>query len=200
VRCRFEHDDGEFGLDGVLYYLGTAGGTRPYENPHGGDSGVKATMSSEHPGEGASDPKRFAQHDHRGDVCNCTNNKPNDWMAVDLGETHLLAPDHYALQADSFSDGNRKLRHWVLEASVDGKKWEVLRKHDNDKSCDKAMGVATWALDADVVGGRSFRHFRIRQTGYNSGNTGTGCRGNNLLHCAGIELYGTLRRAGANRQ
>ncbi len=37
----------------------------------------------------------------------------------------------------------------------------------------------------DTVGGRSFRHFRVRQTGKNAG-------GDDELCCAGIELYGLL--------
>ena len=47
------------------------------------------------------------------------------------------------------------------------------------------MAVAAWALDGAAVGGRSFRHFRVRQTGKNAG-------GNDQLLCAGIELYGRL--------
>jgi hypothetical protein len=38
------------------------------------------------------------------------------------------------------------------------------------------------------VQGRGFRHFRIVQTGPNLG-------GNNVLVCAGIELYGVLETA-----
>ena len=47
------------------------------------------------------------------------------------------------------------------------------------------MAVAAWALDGAAVGGRSFRHFRVRQTGENA-------NGFDSLHCAGIELYGRL--------
>ena len=45
--------------------------------------------------------------------------------------------------------------------------------------------VAAWALDGAAVGGRSFRHFRVRQTGKNAYDS-------DGLHCAGIELYGRL--------
>jgi hypothetical protein len=47
------------------------------------------------------------------------------------------------------------------------------------------MGVAAWALDGAAVGGRAFRHFRVRQTGKNSGIQ-------DRLRCTGIELYGRL--------
>ena len=173
---------------GVLHWFGTQGGTRAYANPHGGASGVEASMSSVWSGE----PKHFVQHDHGGGVGNYTDNKPNSWMAVYIGPAHLLEPDHYALRADYHDDGVYKLRHWVLEASVDGAAWEVLREHRDDRSCDKKMGVAAWALDAGVVRGRAFRHFRIRQTGKNS-EADTG--GGDYLCCSGIELYGRLRAA-----
>ena len=47
------------------------------------------------------------------------------------------------------------------------------------------MAVAAWALDGAAVGGRSFRHFRVRQTGKDA-------YGDDYLCCAGIELYGRL--------
>jgi hypothetical protein len=115
-------------------------------------------------------------------VNNYTANTPDSWMAVDLGAAHLLVPDHYALRTDAQS---HKLRHWVLEGSADGAAWSVLRAHANDSSLTGAMGVAAWALDGVAVGGRAFRHFRVRQTGKNS-------QSNDYLMCAGIELYGRL--------
>jgi len=125
------------------------------------------------------------EHDHGGDVYNFTANTPDSWMAVDLGAAHRLVPDHYALRAGKHVDGTHKLRHWVLEGSADGAAWSVLRAHADDSSCNRKMGVAAWALDGAAVGGRAFRHFRVRQTGKNSNN-------NDWLHCAGIELYGRL--------
>ena len=53
------------------------------------------------------------------------------------------------------------------------------------RSCNTNMGVAAWALEAATVGGRAFRHFRIRQTGKNSSD-------HDHLMCTGIELYGRL--------
>ena len=44
---------------------------------------------------------------------------------------------------------------------------------------------ASWWLDTALVQGRGFRHFRVLQTGPNMAN-------NNVLACAGIELYGML--------
>ena len=171
-----------FDTNGVLFHLGTAGGTRAYQNPHNAGA-VVASMSSISDG----DPSRFVEHTHASPVYNFTIDVADSWMAVDLKAARLV-PNHYALRSDAQS-GNNKLRHWRLEASNDGQAWTILRAHSSDASLrDEAMSVAAWPLDAAAVAGRSFRHFRIVQTGANSS-------GANYLLCAGIELYGVLTDA-----
>jgi hypothetical protein len=136
--------------------------------------------------------KFFVQHDYGQGVnrYSCTKGEPGSWMAVYLGPKRCLVADYYALRADCCRNGIQKLRHWVLEASVDGADpWVVLREHKGDDSCDKAMGVAAWRLEEGTVRGRAFRSFRIRQTGKNSGGNGYS---EDYLNCTGIELYGRL--------
>jgi serine/threonine-protein kinase len=183
IHCFLCAEDGVFDEEGVVRWIATKGGTQPYVNPDGGDSGTKASMSTVAAGE----PKHVVQHDHSGDVANCTDDKPDSWMAVDLGD-NLLVPSHYALRADCKADGASKLRHWVLEGSRDGRVWVVLREHVDDRSCDQKMGVMAWPLEARVVDGRAFCHFRIRQAGKNSS-------GGDELACSGMELYGRLTNA-----
>jgi len=178
----FERAEGDaFDERGVLFHLGTKGGTQPYANPHGGDSGVVASMSSV--GGNSSDPKRLTEHRHGSAVLNYTIDSPGQWAAVDLGASHRLVLDHYALRADENSGYH--MLSWILEASNDADTWQPLREHKNDASLAGSMAVAAWALDGAAVGGRSFRHFRVRQTGKNA-------FGKDDLHCAGIELYGRL--------
>jgi hypothetical protein len=180
---RFERAEGDaFDERGVLFHLGTKGGTQPYANPHGGDSGVVASMSSVNGNYGC-DPKRLTEHRHGSAVNNFTEDKPGSWVAVDLGASHRLVLDHYALRHDALS--SHQLRSWTLEASNDAHTWQPLREHKNDASLAGSMAVAAWALDGAAVGGRSFRHFRVRQTGKNA-------NGDDYLDCAGIELYGRL--------
>ena len=116
-------------------------------------------------------------------MSNFTENKPGQWAAVDLGASHRLVLDHYALRHDDNSGYH--MLSWTLEGSNDADTWQPLREHKNDASLAASMAVAAWALDGAAVGGRSFRHFRVRQTGKNAG-------GDDALHCAGIELYGRL--------
>jgi ubiquitin len=156
---------------------------------------------------------------------NQTDNKPASWMAVDLGEGVTLYPERYCLRTDS--EGTSAPRHWQLQGSCDGVTWAVLRRHADEtwptngmlmapnagqgggrgrKGFRKGVGrgrkgvrmggggtvlvEASWWLDTALVQGRGFRHFRVLQTGPNMAN-------NNVLACAGIELYGVLETAGA---
>ena len=168
----------------MLFHLGTAGGTRAYQNPHAAGA-VVASMSSI--GGDHGDPPRFVEHTHASPVHNFTTNVADSWMAVDLKAARLV-PSHYALRSDQYIS-HYKLRSWRLEASNDGQAWTILRAHSSDASLgDAPMSVAAWPLDAAAVAGRSFRHFRIVQTGPNSSNI-------NHLMCAGIELYGVLTDA-----
>jgi hypothetical protein len=183
-NCRFAKAEGDaFDDQGALYHIGTKGGTQPYANPYGAGS-VLASMSSV--GKSGSNPKRLTEHRHGSYVHNYTHDKPGQWVAVDLGASHRLVADHYALRHDN--GGGQHLRSWIMEGSDDGRTWQPLREHANDESLGAGrsnMAVAAWALDGAAVGGRSFRHFRVRQTGKNANDSDALC-------CAGIELYGRL--------
>ena len=173
---------------GVLYWLGSGGGTRAYTNPHKAGN-VVAKMSSRWNG---SSPEWFVDHkgpDQRGKVINgITNPDPGGaWMSVDLGEGRQLLPNHYALRHLNRA-AHHLLRSWCLEASNDEQEWTVLREHKNDSSLkDPYRSVAAWALQTE----RAFRHFRIRITG----KTNTG---DLYCCCSGIEFYGELRQTGAS--
>lgn len=67
------------------------------------------------------------------------------------------------------------LRNWTLQGSNDGKNWSVLKRHVNDASLNAGYGSASWPI-TDCT--KSYRHFRILQTGKNS-------NGNNFLCIAG---------------
>ena len=104
---------------------------------------------------------------------------------------------HYCLR-HGYSDDRFRLRHWDLEGSLDGRAWTTLRSHRDDRSLpddpsaeawpDANLSTAAWAVEG---GKGAFAHFRIRQTGENSGYSNS--RGNDQLLCAGIELYGVLQ-------
>jgi hypothetical protein len=114
---------------------------------------------------------------------NYTSCLEGSWVEVRLPPGRSLVPTHYALRHGE-SDSTR-LRHWELRGSSDGKEWEVLKKHNDDRSLpDGAFGVAHWPLDTT----KAFSHFRVHQTGTNWSSYGD----NYHLCCAGIELFGQL--------
>lgn len=185
IECCFSS---AFDTNGVLYHIATDGGTRPYANPHASGK-VQASWSSCWNGE----IKSFVQHSHAQPMYCYTKDKPNSWMAVDLGEGRSLLPNYYCLRADLHGTDKFKLRNWELQGSDDGAAWVTLRTHANDSALKGSMGTAAWPVEgAD----RAYRHFRILQTGPNSQGPNSSYFHN--LICSGIELYGRLRGARAS--
>ena len=167
---------------GALHWLGTEGGTREYQNPQATEA-VAVTASSEG-GSNYAAP-RFVQHRPDGET-NRTLDQPNSWMALAFGGGAKIDVAHYCLRHGDYAYGYLRLRHWDLEASLDGRAWTTLRSHRDDQSLpDAGFSTAAWAVEG---GKGAFSHFRIRQTGKNS-------YGDDKLCCAGIELYGVLHPA-----
>ena len=171
-----------FDTNGVLYHIGTAGGTLFYQNPHtAGD--VVVSWS----GVGGGSVDHFVQHRHASPVASYTNNVVNSWMQVDLGPDRSLRPTHYCLRHDA-TNGHAPM-NWRLEGSNDGTNWTTLSNHTNDQSMlqNQCMSEANFTL-ANV--NERYRWFRIFQHGPNASRRESE---NNHLMCAGIELYGDLR-------
>jgi len=165
---------------GVLYYIGTAGGSRAYVNPcESGD--VVVEWSSICNGKVAN----FAQHTYSGKWA-CTKNEPNSWMMLDLGARRSLFLTAYSLR-HGYKNNTVCLRNWELQGrkpAVDGAEggWVVLKAHVNDVSLTQGDCSVSWELN---LGQQAFRYFRIKSTGPDSS-------GNNFVMCCGIELFGTI--------
>jgi len=168
---------------GVLYDIGTAGGSRPYVNPSkSGDVVVKWSSVSDNSREAL-----FVQHtlEEYGKL-SYTNSEDGAWMMVDLGAGRSLIPTAYSLR-HGLNGPQYALRNWELqgqgEAALIGTQecWVVLKAHVNDTSLTDANVPVSWVLDAED----SFRYFRIKATGPNS-------TADYAVHCAGIELFGNL--------
>lgn len=177
----FQYSNTPFDTNGVLYWIGTEGGTKPYTNPHTSGE-VKASTTS----DVYVTLSCFVQHQHDGQQI-FTDNEPGTWMSVDLGEGRSLVPNYYCLRNGSINSSyNGSMRNWWLQGSNDGKHWDTLRSHTNDTSLkDQSFSVAAWPVLQDTSA--AYRHFRILQTGKNAS-------GQNDLTCSGIELYGALQQ------
>ena len=181
VPLRYHHD-----LDtcGLFYYLGTKGGSQPWQNPCTARL-VSITCS----GLATNPPSVPASSLAGRELVRCvTIAKPDQWFCIDL-QSHALQPSHYMLQHYSAFD-TEALRHWKLEGSQDAMQWDVLSLHVNDTSLQKKGQPHTWPIPHNPhTQGKFYRFFRIHQTGPNSNN-------NHYLALSGVELYGWLQLGG----
>jgi len=167
-----------FDNGGVLYHIGTEGGTSAWVNPH--DAGrVVASWSGDNTGAAKNivngpGPEHFMK--------NYTADVANSWVAVDLGATRSLVVEHYALRHSK--DNGHELRNWELQGAPapDGP-WTTLRRHDNDQTIVRNNNVqaAAWPVE----GAAAFRAFRIHNHGKDNNNY-------DYLMCSGIEFWGVL--------
>ena len=164
--------------NGVIYHLATAGGTRPWTNPH--DAGVvEVAFNAVHNGPVA----RFVANKVpvKGETCN-TFNDPGSWMSVSLNGKRVI-PIGYILSTSSHGmGGTHLLRWWRLEGSLDNTTWTTLREHNNDTTLAQATPTGYWAVDAATS---AYSYFRILQTGKNSSNS-------DPLMASSFEIYGEL--------
>ena len=102
---------------------------------------------------------------------------------VDLTDKYTLYLTHYTL-GHGRDRSMTVLLNWLLEGSLDGRKWVILRIHKDDRGLKdhRPYCTCTWAIEGNS---NAFRYFRILQTGYNSSR-------NFGIFLSGIELYGVL--------
>ena len=184
VPLRYHHD---MDTNGLFYYLGSRGGTQPWQNPC-----TARAMSISCSALATNPPSAPCSALVNREVVRCvTLAKPDMWFCIDL-HGNALQPSHYTLQHYSSFD-TEALRHWKLEGSLDGVQWDVLSVHVNDAALQRKGQSYTWQLQSALqTPPRFFRFFRIHQTGLNSNN-------NHYLALSGVEFYGWLQLGGAMR-
>jgi hypothetical protein len=168
---------------GLFYWLGTARGTRAWQNPH--DSGaVCVTLSS----IGAGSVNRLVAHvapQANDKYYLITSNQPNSWMAVALRDGVRVRPTGYVVSTDGCrAYSNYLLRNWQLQGSVDGQTWTTLRAHTNDGTLTQETMSAYWPIEG-VAADAYYAHVRLLQTGKNSSN-------HDDVMVASLEVYGDV--------
>eukprot|EP01084_Bolivina_argentea_P223891 378710_1 len=163
--------------NGVLYYIGTCGGTSEWVNP-ASQNWIFTDASSL-----MSDSASCDVICGRETVRCVTKAVPDSWMKIELINLFVV-PTYYSLRHYNSWD-TETLRNWVLEASFDGDFWRILKRHINDESLKGKGCVATWRLNAK---GAKYRYFRIKQTALNS-------NGHYYLACSGFEIYGEIYKS-----
>ena len=180
----------DFDHNGALYYLGTQGLTKKYENPHKLKL-IKAFGSSLLSGN-------FSDFVGRKFTNLSTENEENSFFGVDLGPERYLVPSSYSIK-NRDSDTN-VLLCWNFQGSNDKINFEILDKRIfmsetdeklNDKTrkyrhmLKKPKTTSTWGISKSIRDKfpNGFRYFLLKQIGKNSSK-------NYNLAISGFEIYG----------
>ncbi|RVE51966.1 hypothetical protein evm_003432 [Chilo suppressalis] len=173
ITFTYDHD---FDENGVLYFIGSNGGTCEWVNP--GAHGLVSVWSSDGkqlPYGRAEDalsrsPEPLNVH---------TNDDRRAFIALDLG-LHIV-PSAYTLR-HARGYGRSALRNWLFQMSMDGVTWSTLLAHSDEQALQEPGSTATWRLRADAA----YRYLRIQQNGKNASGQ------SHYLSLSGLELYGKV--------
>ncbi|XP_054154199.1 E3 ubiquitin-protein ligase HECTD1-like [Oppia nitens] len=180
TRIRFTHER-DFDTNGVIYWIGTNGGTvSEWVNP--AHVGLVVVTSS----EGKNLPYGRLEDilNRDSSALNChTNDDKKAWFAVDLGL--WLIPSAYTLR-HARGYGRSALRNWLFQTSKDGVNWITLYTHIDDCSLNEPGSTATWNLTVPSDEKQGYRYIRVQQTGKNASSQ------THYLSLSGFEIYGTV--------
>ncbi|CAG9785575.1 unnamed protein product [Diatraea saccharalis] len=173
ITFTYDHD---FDENGVIYFIGSNGGTCEWVNP--GAHGLVSVWSSDGrqlPYGRAEDilsrsPEPLNVH---------TNDDRRAFIALDLG-LHIV-PSAYTLR-HARGYGQSALRNWLFQMSMDGVTWSTLLAHSDEQALQEPGSTATWRLRVDAP----YRYLRIQQNGKNASGQ------SHYLSLSGLELYGKV--------
>eukprot|EP00049_Salpingoeca_infusionum_P023060 m.10178 g.10178 ORF g.10178 m.10178 type:complete len:2070 (+) comp5531_c0_seq1:203-6412(+) len=177
VECVHASD---FDENGVLYWLGSNGGTRRWTNPSSANLIFITTRDERSLPYGS--VHNMVQRSSRPANCH-TRDRSDSWVEMDLGV--CVKPTAYTIRhARGYS--NSALRSWDFLGSNDGEKWTVLKEHRDDTALNEPGSTNTWQLEYE---GEPFQMFRIAIKGPTSGGS------SHYISLSGFELYGTVTTA-----
>lgn len=175
--------------DGIIGWLGTAGGMTPFRNPGATASAPAAgtladalvpqyvACNQSSTIDSPRGPEKALDHSlDTNNGCSHTGNDTNAWWSVDFRD-RTVQPT--ALAIVGRSSGGHHPRNFKLQGSNNGSAWTDLLTVTNEGPND-----GTW-YSHGVVGAAAYRYLRIYQTGANS--TGAG-----YLVMGDVELWGTV--------
>lgn len=162
-------------LEGVVAYL-----TNEY-----GQTSFDVVASSVYGGAQEYDAKNVAELGTKSVYCSAP--EPNSWIGYDFKDKGIV-PTSYTVKSNGGLAGADHLKAWVAEVSDDMKSWtEIDRQDGNDLNCKYAVQN----FRVSHVPTKSFRFFRIRQTGPNH-------RGQFYIILTSLEVFGTLTGTGTD--
>jgi hypothetical protein len=107
---------------------------------------------------------------------------PNNWICYDFKDRRIV-PTDYAIRS-AWVEGQAtgsNLRNWVVETSMDDRRWIVIDHQQNSSELNGSMKAATFKVQKRV----QCRFIRLT-------NIGATARGDNYLHLSAWEIFGTL--------
>eukprot|EP00658_Telonema_sp_P-2_P007581 TRINITY_DN12835_c0_g11_i1.p1 TRINITY_DN12835_c0_g11~~TRINITY_DN12835_c0_g11_i1.p1 ORF type:complete len:250 (+),score=60.50 TRINITY_DN12835_c0_g11_i1:61-810(+) len=116
-----------------------------------------------------------------------TADDPSPWIQVSFQVGVSVYPDHYVLGGCDVGHRDDMMRSWMLEGSMDGSDWEVLRQHQNEEcfvDADRFRGPKGWQCFSLPPRG-PFRHFRVT-------HTGTTANGGHEMLVSAFEVFGHI--------
>jgi hypothetical protein len=137
---------------GVLHWLGTGRGTRPWANPAevppgGGAAPVRVTSTMlQNSGPASNFASRAAQYVNNSGSCSVAQGSQH--VLIEFLGGVRVAPTHYSLR---FGNHCSHPSYWRLEACEDasaagGENWALLREHTADTTLQQNGNVAAWPV------------------------------------------------------
>eukprot|EP00667_Euglena_gracilis_P027251 EG_transcript_33507 len=160
---------------GLLYHLGTAGGTRPWRNPMLMGE-VLVTASSVRQGQ----LYQVVDADFTNQIF-FTWPQQDSYVQISF-KNYIIRPVAYVM-AHRFRMNKFYMRNWVFEGSVDGYRWDTLRTHINDETLNPWVERGGWAVE----GAAWYAYFRVRML------PGGNDQGTQALVISCFEVFGDMQ-------
>lgn len=159
---------------GFLYWLGTAKGTSPWENPNSAGY-IVVSQSSAYSG-GNNQPGLLCNR--QADNAAATADTANSYFDFDF-KNNEIKPNHYCLRGREYYANHP--RNWKLLWSQDGETWDELDNQTNNPTITQGV----W-FDGAITATQFYKRCRLQMTGPDS-------NGSQILSLAEVEFYGTVK-------
>jgi len=163
--------------NGLFYYMGTDGNTKPYENPITSGK-IKVKMST----RGGNDFFCIADRNPRsGTLENSFGEDPAPWLALHFRNYKIQLTAYVICQ-----ERDHLLRFWNMEGSDDGVSWNLIESRKNDASITEANPQAVFQITPSASENRYYSHLRLHCVGPSH-------KGSTDFDISQMEFYGLIQ-------
>eukprot|EP01084_Bolivina_argentea_P242106 406259_1 len=180
ILCRRFSYRYDFDKRGLFYCLGTNGDLNcdSYTNP-AKIGAIELTSSKLKHGES----KLYALTGRVNTILSTkSKSKKGGFFCINLKNTKIRLTE-YSLRY--YNLANRRPRNWQLMGSNDGKIWDILKVHEDDRSLKVRGDTFTWPIKTCM---KFYSYFKLKSIGFNGEMLALDYR----LSISGMELYGDV--------